>query len=168
MAISGAAFLYISGFYGGLTKKAVQVVSAICDSTGAQVTFKNIGTDPLVIGPTVAGEGIIGTDFGLVNFVELGGGPGPITCTGIGVPCTFTCPTVGSTVTGQGTSCTKSNVTVCFLTSAGACVAAAAALNPQGVATFRDTACSTGDDPAATCRYTLTISGRATTVQVTC
>ncbi len=53
VAIAGAAWVYISSYYGGMTKQQIEVTSADCTTTGTTVYIRNIGTDPVNISSDV-------------------------------------------------------------------------------------------------------------------
>ena len=49
IAIAGAAYTYITGYWGGLTQRTLEVTSAQCTSTGAVLNLRNSGTGNITI-----------------------------------------------------------------------------------------------------------------------
>ncbi len=47
IAITGSAWIYISTYYSGMTREAIEVTSVDCTTTGATIYLHNIGTDQL-------------------------------------------------------------------------------------------------------------------------
>lgn len=45
IAITGSAWIYISTYYSGMTREAIEITSVDCTSNGAMIYLHNIGTD---------------------------------------------------------------------------------------------------------------------------
>ncbi len=45
IAITGSAWIYISTYYSGMTREAIEITSVDCISNGATIYLHNIGTD---------------------------------------------------------------------------------------------------------------------------
>ena len=153
VAISGEAFVYISTYTTGLTKKAVQVTGATCDSTSVTIYFKNIGTETISTG-TAAQIGTSNSDFDVLAFDEIGG------VTGAPVPagCSFGAGTfvgVSCLIEGSATSTVSANPL-------------SSSVVPNSIITFKDTSFTSTDDAGAQCRYTIAVGGSAQTVSANC
>jgi flagellin-like protein len=45
IAITGSAWIYISTYYGGITRETIEVTSADCTGSGVQIYMRNAGTE---------------------------------------------------------------------------------------------------------------------------
>jgi len=50
VAVSGAAYTYIMGYWSGMTGKAIEMVRAYCHNGQVSITVRNIGTDNINAG----------------------------------------------------------------------------------------------------------------------
>ena len=69
IAIAGAAYTYITGYWGGLTQKALESTSASCTSTGVVINVRNSGTGNITLT-----DG--GVDVAITKQVTAGSAPG--------------------------------------------------------------------------------------------
>lgn len=54
VAIAGAAYTYITGYWGGLTQKSLEATSATCTSAGMVINLRNSGTGNITLNGTNA------------------------------------------------------------------------------------------------------------------
>jgi len=101
VAVAGAAYTWISGYFGGLTGTAIQVSDVRCVAGGTPpkitIRFQNIGTDALdtankiTISRSVVGTGTTATAFDVsqVSYNPTNAGPGQlVTVTDLSVSAT--------------------------------------------------------------------------------
>jgi len=112
VAIAGAAYTYITGYWTGLTGKALEITSTTCDSRGnVTINVRNFGQDIVSLADPPTGDvtvtrAIIAGSGGTLNVVKSGtidpGQGGTITDAGAGTGCTDTSATCQYTITTAG------------------------------------------------------------------
>ncbi len=70
VAIAGAAYTYITGFWGSLTSKVVQLQSVTCTSAGAIIGLRNVGNSNVTVTD--------GKDVSYAKTVIAGSAPGTL------------------------------------------------------------------------------------------
>lgn len=69
VAIAGAAYSYITGFWGGITENAIEVTSAVCTGNTVTMYLRNVGTTVLDMG---SGSTIVGVTRSIIAGGSLG------------------------------------------------------------------------------------------------
>ncbi|MBI4020766.1 MAG: hypothetical protein HY369_00825 [Candidatus Aenigmarchaeota archaeon] len=73
VAIAGAGYTWISGYWSGLTSNAIQITDISCNATAVTIRFSNYGTDP--ISASAAGIPVERTVIGGVGTAAITYGP---------------------------------------------------------------------------------------------